>query len=342
MYRFITLILACGTLMALPVVGQIPARYEIVDVTHSPKYEAFPRINNHGHVVFEAWIPGDNQSGEIFLYDSGNLIQLTDDNVHDLIPDINDRGTIVWSRAIGPIDPSTGEPTYEIVVYRDGQLTQLTHNAINDLSPKINKHGLVAWDNQDDIFLFDGSRIAQITESNQDSWNYAAEMNDRGEIVWRRWRRTFDRQVMLYSDGEIRELTTGDTTEITRNINNRGQVVWSTYDRIARYPVIKLWDSGVTTVLIEDAEDPVINDRGDVAFQRWNPVDQAWNAWLYRSSRFFQLTDDDRDDNVPDINNRCEVVWSSAHILHGDIRFLRRIRGNEAAQNWNTVGRFRD
>ena len=336
MYRFITLLLACGTLMALPVVGQIPARYEIVDVTHSPEYEAFSRINNHSQVVFTAFIPGNYQSGEIFLYDSGDLIQLTDDNVHDLTADINDRGTIVWSRGIGPIDPSTGEPTHEIMVYRDGQLTRLTHNETNDGSPKVNKHGWVVWDNRDDIFLFDGSRITQITESNQDSWNYAAEMNDRGQIVWRRWRRNFDRQVMLYSDGEIRELTTGETTSIARNINNRGQVVWSSRR------VVKLWDSGVTTVLIDDAENPVINDRGDVAFQRSDPVNRAWNVWLYQSGRFFQLTDDDRDDNVPDINNRCEVVWSSAHILDGDIRFLRRLRGNEAAENRITAGRSRD
>ncbi|MBU0638790.1 MAG: hypothetical protein KKB50_07995, partial [Planctomycetes bacterium] len=94
--------------------AQIPAKYEVVQITDNPYYEPVPRINNNGQCVFMGWFnPSDRRTEEIFLYDNGVLTRLTDDYIQDCSPDINDDGTIVWCRGLGPINPQTGEPTLE-------------------------------------------------------------------------------------------------------------------------------------------------------------------------------------------------------------------------------------
>ena len=52
-------------------------------------------------------------TAEIYLYDNGTVTQLTNDDVPDKYPDINDAGVIVWSRGIG------AGGTLEIVRYRE-------------------------------------------------------------------------------------------------------------------------------------------------------------------------------------------------------------------------------
>ena len=76
-----------------------------------------------------------NHGFEFFgVVDAAELakVPFTDDDIRDTIPDINDHGVITWSRAIGPVDPDTGQPTLEIVIYEDGDLTRVTDNAVRD------------------------------------------------------------------------------------------------------------------------------------------------------------------------------------------------------------------
>jgi hypothetical protein len=350
------ILLICGLVAAWPASGQIPAGYEIVQVTQNPYYEPFPRINNHGQIVFTAWLDTSSRlTEEIFLYDNGELIQLTDDEIQDVGPDINDDGTIVWARGLGPIHPSTGEPSLEIVMYRDGEITRLTDNAVHDAAPRINNLGQVVWDRSHDvyacggylidIFMFDGKRIIQITTDAipEQVENQAPEINDFGEIVWTRYDfcnpppgYNFRSKIMMYSGGVISELTTEQVAAMVPDINNRGQVVWSSLDTATGNLGIELWEAGITTLLTDDGDNPAINNHSDIAFQRWDDTSQRWNAWLYRYGGFYQLTDDDRDDNVPDINDGREVAWGSGGFPEEDIRVLKRVAANEVGPD----GRF--
>ena len=350
MHRLALILPIAGLLGVISANAQIPPGYEIVTVTANEYLEFFPRINNRGQIVFTAWLDWPNRATqEIFLYDNGRLIRITDDNIQDAVPDINDDGTIVWSRGIGPINPSTGEPTVEIVMWENGQLTRLTDNSVQDIGPAINNLGHVVWDIDHpvracggylkDIFMYDGTQVVQITHDALTHFveNQSPEINDLDQIVWTRYDfcnppppHNFASKIMMYSGGKTTELTSGQLVPQGPDINNVGQVAWNFRDPATGEDIIELWESGFTTTVAEDAINPAINDRGEIAFQRSDNVTRVWNAWLYRFGRSYQLTDDARDDNVPDINNRGEVTWSSGRFPVGDIRVLSRFVSNMA------------
>ena len=86
--------------------AQIPEGWEIVEIASDPGfYHARPDINDRGQVVFHRTIAPslDRNAMEIFLYDRGQLLRLTDDDTYDAVPRINNHGDIVWAREIhGP------------------------------------------------------------------------------------------------------------------------------------------------------------------------------------------------------------------------------------------------
>lgn len=342
----------CALILVQAVLGQVPPGYRIVDVTINQRHEYFPRINNRGQVVFSSRIAGDVTSGEIFLYDHGQLIRITNDNVFDALADINDDGTIVWSSWMGPIG-AKGIPTPEIMMYRNGVITRITDNALEDWSPTINNLDQVAWQRSyevvacggylKDIFMFDGQREIQISMDalTETVENQGAEINDLSEIVWTRYDFcdppagvNFESKILMYSGGQVRELSNGHTAPLTPDLNNRGQVVWQSYDRLLGLTVIDFWEAGLSTVLT-DGEIPVINDLGDVAFIR-SGVARAGDIWLYRNAQFYHITENAIPSLVPDINDRGEVAWRSGPYPEADIRILQRFEHGDL----NCDGRF--
>ena len=165
MYRLIVMF-AVGLLAAIPPArGQVPFGYEIVDVTSNPYYEPVPRINNRGQIVFTTWFDVSRRgTAEIFLYDDGELTRLTNDDVYDGLPDINDDGTIVWARGLGPIHPSTGEPSLEIVMWRNGQITRLTDNVELDFGPSINNLGQAVWTRSHEVSACGGPLSMEVDD----------------------------------------------------------------------------------------------------------------------------------------------------------------------------------
>jgi hypothetical protein len=95
----------------------------------------FPQIDG-GQVVWQG--SEDGQDNEIFFYDGGTIIQLTDNETDDARPQI-DGGQVVW------IGYDHGN---EIFLYNGNTISQLTTNETGDWLPQIDS-GQVVWSGPD-------------------------------------------------------------------------------------------------------------------------------------------------------------------------------------------------
>ncbi len=349
MYRVIATALILRVVLAIPAAAQVPPGYEIVTIDPDPTFNYTAKMNNHGQIVYSVWLDGGNTDAiDIFLYDNGEITRLTDDDVYDRGPDINDAGQIVWCRAVdGPGTP------IQIVMWQDGELTQLTFSNLDDLRPRINNLGHVVWKRWEgegcqnysaDIYFYDGQTIHQIT--NDDWSNQGAFINDDDWITWTRYdfcQHPWDSQIMLWRDEFITQISPEDTFEAqSKSINNRGQVSWS-YASGYGQDGIQIWEDGETTTLTEDGGGGYLNDKGHVVFWRWyddgGPVG-AYEVWLYRNGQFLQITDDPHDQgwnnfwNLPkDINNLGEIVYDHGRPWYDEsiIKWMRLRLGTAGA-----------
>lgn len=339
MFRAIVLLSVLGSFVCPFASAQkrIPPGFYVEQVTENPHLEKRPRINNRGQLVFMARLGETRQTQEIFLYDNGELIQLTDDDIQDVGPDINDDGLIVWTRGLGPEGPF-GEPTLEIVLYRDGKLTRLTDNDAYDVAPSINNAGHIVWQRDmdpgcdswfRDIYMYDGRQVLAITrDANEKRVEHqSANINDGGQIVWTRYNNCVDpweSQIMFYSDGKIRKISPdGMDQPQVPVINNRSLAAW-TFDYNESSSALALWRDGVTRMLTDWGSTPRLNDRGEIFFSRWHEDRGWWQAWLYRHGEFWQLSDDPFSNIAGDINASGEAAWAAGRVLEWDIRYLKR------------------
>ncbi len=309
----------------------LPPGFEVAWITQDPVEDRYMRINNRGQVVFTRYLP---RSSEIFLYDHGRLVQLTDDDIIDFYPDINDDGTIVWSRRIGPQGPYG--PALEVVLWRDGKLTQLTDDEFDNESVRINNLGHVVWqkwigggcaDSNNVICLWDGTTTIQISDAD---WSHQMPaLNDHDEIVWTRYdwcQSPWTSDIMLYSEGVTTRLTDGQFEPQGAELNDRGQVVWDYNDDEGQEDAIQIWQDGQTTTLTDWGIAPHLNDLGDVLLTRWYEDTQRYEVWLYRRGFFYQLTDDLFWNFDGDINNRGEAIWGACpEFPQTHVRCLRRV-----------------
>jgi hypothetical protein len=317
--------------------GQVPPRYEIVNVTNDSLYQRNVRMNNRGQIVFWAGSGTNGNTYEIYLYDHGRLTRITENAVCDGYPDINDQGTIVWERFIGPQGPYG--PTSEVMMYRDGVTTQLTHDAVDNVGPRINNLGHIVWydwvrggclDSNAIVKFYDGQEIDQISDA--DWSNQGPEINDRDWIVWTRYNYCDDpwsSSILLCTDGVTTTLTTDEIESQVPTINNVGQVCWSCTNPVTHDKEILLWQDGLTTILTDWGMNGRLNNHGDVYFIRWYEAQQTYQAWLYLRGRFYQLTDDPAWFwNVDgDISDTGEVAWAAGRIVNyrSDVRYLHRV-----------------
>ncbi len=325
MSRMVVAAMMVVVLLAGSATAQVPPGYEIVTIDPDPTFNYYPRMNNRTQVVCGVWLDeGNTDAIEIFLYDNGQITRLTDDNVFDRTPDINDAGQIVWSRAVD----GAGTPT-QIVLWEDGDLRELTFSEQDDRSPRINNLGHVVWKRymgdgcggqRMDIFLYDGEAIRRITTNGEtdDLANQSAKINDRDQIVWTEYNfcvYPWTSRIMLWENGETTQLNPPDHEwPQTVSMNNHGWVTWSYYG-------VWLWRDGAPTLLTDWGTPNAINDRGEIAIGRsydGDPVPSS-EVWLYRNGQFHQITDDPHDqgwENVwntaSDINELGEIVFNRA------------------------------
>ncbi len=102
-------------------------------------------MNDDGCVVWEGQ---DGNDWEVHMYNGGNSVQLTDNDVDDRAPQINNNGDVVWH---------SNQSDSEIFFYNGSNIIQLTNNTDADTYPKINDRGDVVWQcndgNDSEIFI---------------------------------------------------------------------------------------------------------------------------------------------------------------------------------------------
>lgn len=336
MRKLVFIAMMCGAVPGVPAAGQIPPGFAVVHISDSPLDEFRPRMNNRGQVVFTRWVAGNRLTEEIFLYDNGELIQITNDNVQDASADIADDGTIVWSRGLGPPCPN-GEPTLEVVMYRNGELTRLTDNAVEDIGPRINNRGEVVWKRYTgigcglttDIFLYDGTKVVPITTNSVSDRlaNQQVVINDFGQIAWTRYDycvTPWESSIMLFDRGQISTISPPDAVvPVDPSIDNLTRVAW-TVGVDARTLGIDIWEAGVVTRFRPGAVSARLNERGDVAFTMLDPATRVAYGWLFRDGVFYRL-DTEPNWTASDINSRGSVVWRFGSFPNADVRLLLRL-----------------
>jgi len=164
---------------------RIPEGFEIVELT--PGWEARmrrrPRINNCGQIVVHIGTETSSWNAEIYLYDNGLLTQLTDNDLVDVFPVINDEGTIVWIRGYD------GWGGGEVWILDDTSTWYIS----DGIDANINNLGHVSWklhtpepcdlsEYKCDIYWYDGNTIEEIADDGYS--NQSPSINDGDQIAW--------------------------------------------------------------------------------------------------------------------------------------------------------------
>ncbi len=300
--------------------GQVnlPAGFEVVEFAVSDvRTDGYMGINNCGQIVYTK---GRGDTGEIFLYDNGRITQLTDNDILDGYPDINDAGTIVWCKY--------GD---RIMQLKDGRVTFVGEGYI----PRINERGDITWTlykgqtchSDQDIFLRQRRDVIRITDDEFN--NQSPAMNNAGVVVWGHGNfcvRPQTSEVWMYDDGQITVMPTEETYATGPTINDNGLVAWSTQTGV------ELWQDGKKSKLEEWTLTPELNNRGDMKLVRQRDYNESWLRRIEDGNAvYYQLSDDIHSNSGGDINDLAEVVWRFVENpprgdFGGGVRFLRRIR----------------
>jgi hypothetical protein len=128
---------------------------------------------------------------------------------------------------------------------------------------------------------------------------------DQGQVVWIHDDGN-DTEVLLYSSGQVRQLSNNSHNDRQARIDNGG-VVWSGYD--GNDWEIFHFDGHVTSQLTDNREDdrePQIDD-GQIVWSGFDGTD--WEIFLFDGATRKQLTSNSEDDWEPQID-RGNVTWS--------------------------------
>ncbi|GMU38204.1 MAG: hypothetical protein KJ057_17750 [Phycisphaerae bacterium] len=260
----------------------------ITSDTRHPRRDATPDINDNGNIVWRRAIGPQGPFGrttEIMIYSDGETYRLTDDDLDDRAPRINNLGHIVWNKAdrLGCLETSAQ------LMYYDGEdFYQLTDDLYSNQGAEINDRNQIVW-------------------TRYDFCDYP----------------NWDSDVLLWENGVVTQLDAPEEFEPQNaHINNLGVVAWQTRNRDTGVNSIRLWRDGVTTVFTDWGWNPRLNDLGDIYFLRWHDDVQLWQSWAFLNDQLYQLSNDGFSNYDGDINNAGRIIWQSGDIPWSDIRLL--------------------
>ena len=251
-------LMAALGLVAIP--ENLEASWTIQQITDNNTFDSDPSISGSS-IVWRGW---SGSYYNIFRYDAGTTVNLTNYPAHEDSPDIN--GTrVVWYRSWEiycydgvTVQRITNNTTYDQtpavsdskvvwvgndgggdteIFLRDlsaGTTTQLTVNGVDDRKPRISGDKVVWWQGlggpNDQVMLYDGTSTYQITPIGSTFHNGGGRSPDiSGDyVVYVGNDGGNDDDIFLYdiSTGLTTQLTNTTYTEITPRISGSG-VVWT-------------------------------------------------------------------------------------------------------------------
>jgi hypothetical protein len=229
-----------------------------------------------------------------------------------------------WGKLINKqIKINEDETTDISVIYRSLKLlSQLTDNDFNDHSPQINPSGFVVWHghdgHDDEIFLYDGTRVSQLTDNNH--YDEYPQINPSGQVVWRGDYGP-EAEIYLYNGQNITNISDNDRYDGSPQINPSGHVVWHGESDVYGWDEIYLYDGIKITQLTNNAyidDWPQINSSGHVVWRGEDlEGDYDEDIFLYDGTTVINISDNVSagNDFGHQINSKGHVVWS------GDIDF---------------------
>lgn len=313
--------------------AQIPPGFELVYLSTGRPVHRDVAINSQGHLITAAReVPLAPQSSDLFFYDGTAFTQLTNDDVTDAMPSINDLDEIVWCRAIGVGD------TFEVMRMREWNTDQITTNSVSEFTPQINGAGQIVWNDWPrtgcsnsvaSIFLYDDQQGIRTIISDGVS-NQGPVINERGDIAWTRYdycRSPWTSEILALIDGQMQVLTTDQREPQVPGISDNGRVAWYCYTPPPPgEDSIQIWNDGETTTLTGWGSGLRMNGRGDIAFDRWYDSNQTWQVHLYLNGQFYQITNGAAWSYVAGINDLGEVVFITGNPPYNtQIGLLRRV-----------------
>jgi hypothetical protein len=225
----------------------------------------------------------------------------------------------------------------------DGTVTRITDHEEHDVGPRINHLRQIVWQRSgpwacggptQDVYLYDGARVVPITTNGapESLENQSPVINDLGQIIWAEYDfcdppppYNFTSRIMFYDDGEATALPHFGVTAQIPDLNNSGQAAWQGFDPVLLRQTVEVWDGFETTLLTDRGSAPSINEVGDIALSRWDPITRIFSVWLVQNGEFIRLVDEPVHNAAPSINDEAEIAWVFGETLNLDVRLLRRM-----------------
>jgi len=227
--------------------------------------------------------------------------------------------------------------------------------SLNDFSPQINANDYVVWygsadistklnpagsgselfslDSDDEIFLYNGITVIQLTDNS--GGDYDPQINASGYVVWYGYESIAaklnpegsgpeldapspDSEIYLYNGTATTPITNNIYDDDNPQINAGGNIVWEGDDG-SDYEIF-LYDGSTTTQITNntwDDTDPRINTSGDLVWRGYvgsgkipgRPSEPNWEIFLYDDTTTTQITNNTWDDYEPQINDDGYIVW---------------------------------
>lgn len=316
---------------------KLPSGYEIIEIS-PPELNHFqhgrPKINDCGEIVFGVRILSvDIMGQEIYHYDNGKLKRLTENEIVDTLPVINDDGIIVWGQN------NLKMPMPLDLFLRAAAITEITSSSLK----AINSNGYMSGDKTTDpescaypskITYYDGEKVTTLFEDGLS--NQGTHINDSSHIVWTRYEFCCDPKcgffdwtsdLPLYVDGKISYLPQEVDQSGVSDINNFGRVAGLDAGAV-------IWQNGLRMLIEPQGNMPGLNDRGDIVFCKNISGIEPWQVRLLRGGQLHRISNpDDIEDSIhnirPRLNEQGEIAWWWHHntsLQHSGIRMLRKIR----------------
>lgn len=284
------------------------------------------QLNDNDTMV---WVSRDGIDVKINMYD-GAMKTIADNKTGRYAPQLNNNDQIVW----GGLDPKgrqlVGDGDRIELFYFDGfSVTQITDNGCNDIAPKLNDNGEVVWsvptNSQEgctgtssiEIFKYDGTITDQITVNS--SMDYEADINNKGQVMYINAALDGIESLIMVNDvskvkileGQIQAFGAVYDTYNSYAFNSAGNMAWYGSSLLG---IGIHYYNGIETILAVPGERSLdtiqINDNDIIVWSESNQV-QDWEIMLYAKGSVIQLTNNNFDDLLPEINNQNEIVWQS-------------------------------